>query len=79
MAKEMVPMFACGGIQGDINNFLAKGVVGDAKVVPTSKEPVVFTSKNLLVQRHKQVKTCLIIQQGRQTSVMGVCLLFRCA
>lgn len=37
MAKEMVPMFACGGIQGDINNFLAKGVVGDAKSRPNIK------------------------------------------
>lgn len=37
MAKEMVPMFACGGIQGDINNFLAKGVVGDAQGRPYIK------------------------------------------
>ena len=37
MAKEMVPMFACGGTQGDINNFLAQGVVGDAKGRPYIK------------------------------------------
>lgn len=37
MAKEMVPMFACGGIQGDINNFLAKDVVGDAQGRPYIK------------------------------------------
>lgn len=37
MAKEMVPMFACGGIQDDINNFLAQGVVGGAQGRPYIK------------------------------------------
>lgn len=61
MAEEMVPTFVCGGIQGDTNNFSAQGVVGDAKVAPTSKESVVFTSTNLLAQGHKQAKKCTII------------------
>lgn len=37
MAKEMVPMFAFGGTQGDTNNFSASGVVGDAKSRPNIK------------------------------------------
>ena len=75
MAKEMVPTFAFGGTQGDTNNFSASGVVGDTQGVPTSKEPVVFTSTNLLAQGYKHAKKCSIIQQRRQASVMGVCLL----
>lgn len=34
MAEEMVPMFACGGTQGDTNNFSAQAVVSDAKGRP---------------------------------------------
>lgn len=35
-----------------------------------------FTQVKRLAPQHKHVKTCSVVQEWRQASVMGVCLLF---